>query len=59
MKQAIPESAIAQVRLDDREVCEIRWCRQCDRGQKTIIPGRPPCPSCKGEHVIVTVRQEP
>jgi len=58
MKQPIPTTALAQLRLDDNEVCEIRWCRACDRGQKTIIPGRPPCSFCNGEHVVVTVRKE-
>jgi hypothetical protein len=58
MKAPVPVSAVEKVRLDDGEVCEIRWCRQCDRGQKTIIPGRPPCPVCKGENVVVVVRKE-
>jgi hypothetical protein len=58
MKQLIPTSVVGQVRLDDGEVCEIRWCRECDRGQKTLVPGKPPCPVCKGEHIVVTVRKE-
>jgi hypothetical protein len=57
MKQALPGAAVSQVLLDDGEVCEVRWCRACDRGNKTIIPGAPPCSFCNGNRVVITVKK--
>jgi hypothetical protein len=56
MKGRLPSSSLADVLVDDDEVCEIRWCLACERGQRTKLGGRM-CEPCKGKGFVVTVRK--